>query len=434
MPTPPRTPEEALAFFSGLSPSTIRLGLDRIHGALERLGSPQKGYRTVHVAGTNGKGSTCAFVEASLRAEGYRVGLYTSPHLERVNERIRIDGEEITDAAFGQRILEVIERVPELCADPPLLTYFEVGTLVAFWHFAREAVEVAVLETGLGGRLDATNACVPTVTGVTQIDFDHMAMLGDTLDAIAREKAGIFKPGIPAIVAAQPPEAARALEEVAARVGAPLFREGVEFGGDSNPDGSLTLRGRRTVEAVTLSLRGPHQRHNAAVAAACLDALDAAGVKVSGRAVREGLSSARWPGRFEEVPGEVPTLVLDGAHNPAGVRALLESLDAIHRGRPIHLVFGVLADKDHRPMIETLFPRCATVELVPVDSPRALAPARYLSEAAKLAPVVRAHPNVGEALAAARKAASSTGRGLVVCAGSLVLIGQLKRWLRGENA
>lgn len=433
---PPRTPEEALRFFTGLSPSTIRLGLDRIHGALERLGHPEKRYRTVHVAGTNGKGSTCAFVAAGLRAQGYRVGLYTSPHLERVNERIQLDGEEISDEVFGRRILEVLERVPELCADPPLLTYFEVGTLVAFWHFAEEGVDFAVLETGLGGRLDATNACAPTVTAVTQIAFDHMALLGDTLDAIAREKAGIFKYRVPAVISRQQPEAANALAEVAAEVGAPLLREGVEFEVTEHADGTLAYRGRRALEALTLSLRGPHQRHNAAVAIAVLDSLDALGHDVGDAAVIEGLRTASWPGRFEELPpqreGE-PLVILDGAHNPAGVQSLLAALTAHHPDAAIHLVFGVLADKDHRPMIEALLPRCASVQLVPIDSPRALAPARYLSEARALNPRVDAHATLDEGLRAAIAWARPPADGIVVCAGSLVLIGEVKRWLRGQG-
>src|SRR3954454_24379972 len=179
---PLRTPEEGLAFFHSLSPSTIKLGLDRIERTLDALGRPERRFRALHVAGTNGKGSTCAFSEAVLRAQGYRTGLYTSPHLVRVNERIRVGGESISDRDLGQGVLEVLERHPEAATE---LTYFEFGTVLAFWHFAKVSVDVGVIETGLGGRLDATSTCAPQVTVVTQIAFDHKELLGDTLPKIA---------------------------------------------------------------------------------------------------------------------------------------------------------------------------------------------------------------------------------------------------------
>ena len=200
-----RTVQESIALLEGLGPSTIALGLERIHRALAALGNPERSLRVLHVAGTNGKGSTCAFASAILRAGGKRVGLYTSPHLVRVNERWRIDGEPISDALLAQRIEELAARLPGGLAGPDALTYFEFGTLLAFWHFAREQVDVVVLETGLGGRLDATNACVPAVCAITAIDLDHAQYLGSTLAGVAAEKAGILKPGVPAVSARQLP-------------------------------------------------------------------------------------------------------------------------------------------------------------------------------------------------------------------------------------
>jgi dihydrofolate synthase / folylpolyglutamate synthase len=197
------TPEQALAFLHSRSPSTVVLGLERMQAALAELGRPESRLPAVHVAGTNGKGSTCAMVEAVLRKAGFRVGLYTSPHLMRFNERIRLEGEDISDGLLGRRLLQVLERAPTARE----LTYFELGTLVAFWHFAEEAVDFAVLETGLGGRLDATSTCLPVATAVTAVGLDHTELLGDTLAAIAREKAGIFRAGVPAVVAGQEPEA-----------------------------------------------------------------------------------------------------------------------------------------------------------------------------------------------------------------------------------
>jgi dihydrofolate synthase/folylpolyglutamate synthase len=199
-----------LAHFAGLSPSNIKMGLERVLVALEKLGNPQRRFPALHVAGTNGKGSTCA-IAASCLSTRYHTGLYTSPHLIRPNERIQIDGVEIDDATFGRRIAEVVAVLGEQHE----LTYFEFGTVVAFWHFAQERVEIAVLETGLGGRLDATTACVPKVTCITPIEFDHQEYLGHTIAAIASEKAGIVKGGVPLISSAQVPEAMAVLEKVA---------------------------------------------------------------------------------------------------------------------------------------------------------------------------------------------------------------------------
>jgi dihydrofolate synthase/folylpolyglutamate synthase len=420
--TPPRTPREALAYLAGLNPSAIKLGLERVREALEALAHPERRYPTLHVAGTNGKGSTCAFSAAALRAAGHRVGLYTSPHLVRVNERFQVDGGEIPDEVLGQRILEVLERYPAALASP--LTYFEFGTVVALWHFAQERVDVAVLETGLGGRLDATTASSPVVTAITPVSFDHMEYLGYTLGSIAGEKAGILKPGVPVVVARQPPEALEAIAGVAEGVGAPLLLEGRDFHLDVGPEGSLVYRGPdRTIEGLRLSLRGPHQRQNAAVALAALGQLDARGIPVPPEAARTGLGSARWPGRLEEV-GERPALLLDGAHNPAGVEVLLAGLRELYPGRQVHAVFGVVADKDRAPMMRALFPHCTSVHLTPLDTPRSLAPERYLDEARTLCADVTAWASLDEALAGAR--AKARPEDVVLCTGSLFLVGSVR--------
>lgn len=431
----PSSPAEALRFFNQLPPSSIKLGLERIRAALEACGHPERAFRALHVAGTNGKGSTCAMAAAALRAQGHKVGLYTSPHLVRVNERIQVNGEEIPDELFGRRILEVLERSPDAAREPYPLTYFEMGTLVAFWHFAREQVDVAVIETGLGGRLDATTACEPTVTAVTSISFDHMEYLGNTLAAIAGEKAGIFKPRVPTAISRNPEEAATALRAKALAIGAPLFAEEEAFSLDADPahPGALVYRGlSRTIDDLRLSLRGPHQRHNAATAVACLELLDRAGVPCSDDAIREGLANTRWPGRFEEIPGS-PPLLLDGAHNPEGVDILLEALDALHPRTPVHAVFGVLADKAHGPMIARLFPRCASVRVAPLPSPRALAPERIVELGRAYCSDVQASPSIGQAVAHARSAARQQPGSAVLVAGSLVLVGAVKALLEMET-
>jgi dihydrofolate synthase / folylpolyglutamate synthase len=425
----PRTPAEALEFFSRLSPSSIKLGLERVEAALAALGHPERRYPALHVAGTNGKGSTCAFASAALHAAGHRVGLYTSPHLVRVNERIRVSGEDIPDEVFGQRILEVLERHPEA----PALTYFEFGTVVAFWHFACERVDVAVVEVGLGGRLDATRACQPWVTAITPVSFDHMEYLGHTLAAIAGEKAGILKPGVPGVVSRQEPEALEALERVAREVGAPLVFEGRDFSLTPRPDGRLVYEGRGgALEGLTLGLRGEHQWGNAAVALASLEALSARGLAVPPEALRAGLAQARWPGRLEELPGTPPVL-LDGAHNPAGVRVLLEGLRTLYPGRRVHCVFGVVADKDRGPMLHALLPACDSVHLTPLDTPRSLAPELYLDEVRAVCPNAHACPTLDAALEGAR--ALVRGSDVILCTGSLFLVGSVRaRWAHNLGA
>ncbi|WNG48942.1 bifunctional folylpolyglutamate synthase/dihydrofolate synthase [Archangium minus] len=425
--TLPRTPAEALEFFSRLSPSSIKLGLERVREALEALGHPERRYPALHVAGTNGKGSTCAFASAALHAAGYRVGLYTSPHLVRVNERIRVDGVEIEDEVFGQRILEVLERHPDAATS---LTYFEFGTVVAFWHFAQEAVDVAVVEVGLGGRLDATNACQPLVTAITSVSFDHMEYLGNTLGAIAGEKAGILKPGVPVVVSRQEPEALVAIERRAGEVGSPVLLEGREFSVVNRSEGNLAYEGPSfSLEGITLGLRGEHQRQNAAVALAALELLSQRGLSIPPEALRTGVGTARWPGRLEELGGQPPVL-LDGAHNPAGVQVLLAGLRSLYPGRRVHCVFGVVADKDRGPMLRALLPSCTSVHLTPLDTPRSLPPERYLDEARALCAEVCTYPSLDDALAGARRRA--TPDDVILCTGSLFLVGAARARLGGN--
>ncbi len=406
--TLPRTPEEGIAFLRSLPPSGIRLGLDRIEKALEILGHPETRFPALQVAGTNGKGSTCAFAANCLAVGGYRVGLYTSPHLLRVNERIQINGEEISDRLLGERILEVLERYPVAEQQPFPLTFFEFGTLVALWHFSREKVDLAVLETGLGGRLDATTSAYVAVTAIAPISYDHQEYLGNTLREIAGEKAGILKAGIPVAVSRQPREALEVIEARALELKAPVHLEGRDFPGDPG---------------VPLSLRGPHQIQNAALATASLELLRDCGFALTPEQVRRGLATTRWPGRLEEVSSN-PLVLLDAAHNVAGIEVLAQALGVLYPTRKVHLVFGVLADKDYQAMIRRLFPLCKSVHLAPVPSSRSLHPARYLPEAMALCPDVTAHVSLSDALEQARRRAGKTD--LVLGAGSLYVVGALR--------
>jgi len=399
-------PSGPIAYLDSLQPLAMRLGLERMERALRALGHPERGLRVLHVAGTNGKGSVCAMAAEALRLAGHRTGLYTSPHLVSFRERIAVDGQPIGEEALARRIAEVRAACPwHEAGGDDRLTYFEFATLLALVHFAEVDAGAVVLEVGLGGRFDATNAVKPVVCAVNRIGLDHVEMLGDTLAAIAREKAGIFKAGVPALAAhAQPPEALAVLREEAARRGAP-FEVAPPFW-----DGPMALRGM-------------HQRGNAALAAAALARLDAAGVPVAPEAVARGIAEARWPGRLEELSG----VVLDGAHNPDGAAALAAALPALYPGRPVELCFGVLADKDHLGMLRALAPAVHGLHLVAPATPRARLPAGYREQAAGLFPRVDQHGSLAEALACARARAADGG--IPAVAGSLYLVGEARALL-----
>lgn len=396
-------------YLAGLQPLAMRFGLERMERALDALGRPERAYPVLHVGGTNGKGSTCAMAAAALRAAGHRVGLYTSPHLVRFNERIQVDGAEIEDAALAAAIEEIRRACPwhERGTEAERLTYFEFATLAGLLHFVRERTSVAVLEVGLGGRFDATNAVASRVAAVARIGLDHTQLLGDTVEQIAFEKAGIFKPGVPAVVhAAQPPGAFETLRAEALRRGAPFVVAPADYAGP-------------------IALAGPHQRANAALAAAALTQLDAGGVAVPAEAIARGVATARWPGRMEEVAG----VLLDGAHNPDGAAALAAALRALHPGRPVELVFGVLSDKDHAGMLAALAAAVRRVHVVAPATPRARSAEEVRALAHAQGIEADVHGSVRDALACARLRAD--GGALVCVAGSLYLVGEARALLIG---
>jgi len=390
---------DALAWVYGRQSFGIKLGLDNTRRLLAAAGNPQSRLRFLHVAGTNGKGSTCAMMDAILRAAGHRTGLYTSPHLFDFRERIRLDGAMIPEDAVAER-LSLLREAAETCNHAP--TFFELVTVLAAWWLAREEAEYVVWETGMGGRLDATNAVLPDVAVITPIGLDHQKWLGDTLAQIAGEKAGIIKSQVPVVSAPQAQEVREVLTSTAAGVGAPITFVSEPWSG------------------VTAGLAGAHQRWNAALACA---ALRAAGVRVDADAELQGLSSVVWPGRFQRV-GE--DLVVDGAHNPSAIETLIATWREVYGDVRASLVFGAVQDKDIEALLLALRSIADEVWLVPVNNLRGASPEelRPMAEAARFATI---HDGPVEASLAAARAG---GRPVLV-AGSLFLAGEVLALLEG---
>ena len=397
------------------------LKLESVLATLERLGHPERQFPSLHVAGTNGKGSVAATAAAVLAASGRRVGLYTSPHLVDFRERIRVGDEEIAEAT----VVALVEEAEHAAAEAGVeLTFFELTTVVAFAHFARARVDAAIVEVGLGGRLDATNVIEPRASVVTTIGFDHERFLGDSLAEIATEKAGIWKQGVPAVIGRVETEAVDVLLARAADVGArPVFRLGEDFD-LSEGNGGLVWRGpgERTIEGVRPALAGRHQRDNVAVA---LAGLAAAGwlVGIDDVTVRDGVARVRWPGRLERI-GIRPQVILDGAHNPAGAAALAEELAS---EAPVRLVFGVLADKRWREMAERLAPLASDVTVVPVAERRSGDPAEVADAFRRERPTTLAASG-REAIDRLLDEEAGRDTRILVC-GSLFLVGEVRAHL-----
>jgi dihydrofolate synthase/folylpolyglutamate synthase len=347
--------------------------LDRMRALLEELGNPQERYAVLHVAGTKGKGSVCALAASGLQAAGYRVGLYTSPHLLDYCERIQIDGVPASHAD----LVGLVEKVKPGVARIPKLTTFEITTAVGLLHFAEQHADIAVVEVGLGGRLDATNVVAPTVTVITSLSYDHMAVLGDTLAKIAAEKAGIIKQGVPVISAPQRDEALSVLRQTAQERNAPLTVVGTDITFESlthSLDGQ-TLRvaaGERALNA-TIPLLGSHQVQNAATAVAALWALRSQGLEVPDAAIKKGFAGVSWPGRFEVARAE-PPVIFDSAHNQDSFARLQQTLEDYFPGRQAYLVFGASEDKNLPGMLDEIRGKVRRLFITKADHPRALPP------------------------------------------------------------
>jgi dihydrofolate synthase/folylpolyglutamate synthase len=369
-------------------------------------------------------------LDAAARAAGVRTGLYTSPHLERFAERFRVNGEPIGDDELLQLYRGLQERLPWAFEGPQSLTFFELVTLLGFLHFAHARVELLVVEVGLGGRLDATNVLTPAVACITPIGDDHREFLGDTLGEIAREKAGILKPGRPAVIARQPPEALEAILARASEVGAPVSLEGRDFGIEPGSHGLIYQSTPSKPVEVELGLRGMHQRSNAAVALRALELAQTEGIPIPPSAAVQGVATVWWPGRLETV-GWNPEIILDGAHNPPGAEALASACRELFPQRRIHLVLGVLADKNLDAILRPLAPIATRIVATTPHSPRALA-AEALAARVPPGAQVEVVPVPCEAVRHVRETCGDDD--LVLVCGSLYLVGEVRSWLRGTTA
>ena len=390
---------DTLAWLFGTQTFGIKLGLENTRRLLAACGQPQEKLRFLHVAGTNGKGSTCAMMDSILRAAGYRTALYTSPHLVDFRERLRVDGQMIPESSVAEG-LTLLRDASEGWEQAP--TFFELATVLAAWWFAREEAEFVVWETGMGGRLDATNAVTPLVSVIMPVGLDHQTWLGETISLIAAEKAGIIKPGVPVVSAPQAGEVRAVLEAKAVEVGAQVGFVSALW--DAGPVG----------------LAGAHQRWNAAVAIA---ALRVAGVEVGEEAIRSGLARVKWPGRFQRAGA---ALVVDGAHNPSATEVLVATWREVFGKVKARLVFGVLSDKDASALLHVLRAIADEVWLVPVAGARG-ASVDELRPAAEAAGFTVVHTSTIEEVLAGEP----SDRAPVLVTGSLFLVGEVLALLEG---
>jgi dihydrofolate synthase/folylpolyglutamate synthase len=400
--------------------------LDRPRRVLAALGNPHQRYPVIHITGTKGKGSVGAMCASALSASGLKAGLYSSPHLQDFRERFRVDDQLISPEDFVA-LVNQMRPVVDSIAD---ITWFEVTTALAFLYFAQQNVDAAVIEVGLGGRLDATNVVTPVVSVITSLSYDHTLLLGDSLASIAREKGGIIKPGVPVVSAPQPGEALEVLSEIAAGRYAPMTligRDWLYIHESSTYNGTRFQAGPedQPLEAYYTGLPGEHQALNATVALAALHHGRTAGVAVRSEGIRAGFERVDWPGRLEVV-NHTPLLVLDAAHNAASARRLQAALEELFPQRPLALIFGVSADKDVSGIFDALLPLADYLIAVQAVHPRALAPDE-IAAIARQRGYYRVIEEIPQVEAALHRASQLVGpQGLICTTGSLFVVGEMR--------
>ena len=414
--------------------AAAKFDLENILVLAERLGHPERAYPSTHIAGTNGKGSAAAFLESILRHAGLRTGLNTSPHLEKINERMRINGQEISDEPFAETLTHIHALIEELLAASKLRahpTYFECVTAMAFEHFARERVNFGVFEVGLGGRLDATNILSPLVTIITRIDFDHESFLGHSLREIAAEKAGILKTGVPVVLAEQRQEAREVIVARATELGCPVVEpsEIFQVNQESMEDGCVRARvieaDSGTTFEIAPNLPGRFQLQNALNAVATARLLHNRGFQITDDAVMRGIAETVWPGRLEKLQSD-PAVYLDGAHNPGAARELAHFLEQNFAGRKVWLVYAALRDKAVDEVAGLLFPHAAEVIFTAPRISRAVSAPQLAEIAGHHAARFSVIPDAQRAFE--RALAQAAPEDAIFITGSLYLVGQLRHY------
>lgn len=421
--------DEAMDYIHSTCKFGSRLGLENIKKLLELMGQPQNSFNSVHVAGTNGKGSTCAFIDSILREAGYKTGLYTSPFLERFTERIRVQGKEIPSGDLG-RITGYVRKNVGIMLEKGYShpTEFEIVTAIGFEYFKRERIEYAVVEVGLGARLDATNTVVPEICVITSISMDHMGVLGNDLVSISREKAGIIKKGIPVVLHPQKEEVCEVIKETCARLDAPLIDmsrgEIVNWKVSSEGQSFDFIWQDRLYKEIFIRMLGRHQVGNAATAV-----VTALNMGMPEEAIRAGLEKTRWPGRME-ILREKPLVMIDGAHNVEGAAALVEGLKQVFPSRKVLLVFGILMDKEVEKVTEILASYANRIITTPPASPRGMDPHDLGKIVKKYNPNVEITMSIGEAVDKSMVMVEDDG--IIVFSGSLYMIGEVRKLLPPE--
>lgn len=438
--------QETLQFIHGLNRFGTKLGLANITNLLELLGNPHEDLKIIHVAGTNGKGSTCAMIDSILREEGYNVGLFTSPYLEVFNERMRVNGENISDKdliRITNKVKEKVLYMREQNIGSP--TEFEVVTAIGFCYFKEQGVDFTILEVGMGGRLDATNVVTPMVSVITPISFDHQQYLGASLADIAREKCGIIKPDVPVVSGTQASEALEVIVNTSKAKGCTIIvldesghytiedkRITYEIiSQDKNGSTFLVKTPYAIYKNLKIGLLGTHQVQNAATAVGTIDVLRALDIKITERSLYRGLEKARWAGRFEILQTN-PLIIIDGAHNIAGIKSLKDTICKHYSGKREILVLGMLKDKDYNVMIKEIAPLSDTIITTVPENPRALT-AKELAEAILKhkdpnTTTIYEKPEIADAIKLAYDLAGPDD--IVIFAGSLYMIGTVRHLIK----
>ncbi len=420
---PTMTYQQILTHIYGLARFGMKPGLGRIRSILSALSNPQDTPRVIHVAGTNGKGSTAAFLSSILTAAGHGTGLFTSPHLMAFTERIRVNGAEIS----GEEVISLAQRV--FSAAPPDATFFEIATAMSYLYFAEREVDAAIMEVGMGGRLDATNAVEGVLSLISPISLDHCQYLGNSIASITSEKAGIIKPGRPVAVAEQDAEAMGIITGICGRLNCALFSYGRDFSSEWKDDGLSYYGLKLHLEGLRPGIPGAYQSGNAALALCASELLDEQGMTVTAEAARKGIEEAFWPGRMESFPGP-PRIMLDGAHNPAGARALAEALKRVPRQRLI-LIIGVVGDKDVNGILMPLIPLAHRIITVTPAIARGL-PSSELATACRT--LGYAAEDAGDVPSGIRTGSSMAGRDdLILVCGSLFTVGEARAIMLARN-